>query len=285
LRAQNFDDFEILVVDNGSNDGTDQIIERWHTRDRRIIPLKLKRPGVAGALNLAASRARGRLLARMDADDVSAPDRLLTQVTFLEREPDIGLVGSWANRIDRSGDGLGQIEVPQDDAAIRRQLARSNPILHPTVVMRAELFRQAGGYRRGCRMSEDYDLWLRMADRTGMANIDRPLLDYRIHTDSATMRGPVRQAICDACVQSASIARRMGRPEPFVGGSPCLRQALPSLGLSRQAFKYRVIKALAAQIRDLRALGRRQLWRLIRELPPRLAFRSLGRVLASYSRP
>lgn len=293
LVAQNFDDFEILIVDNGSVDGSDQVIAKWQMRDRRIIPSKLARPGVAGALNLAAAQARGSLLARMDADDVALADRLMCQVAHLQQEPDIGLLGTWADRIDREDNRLGRIEVPTEDAQIRHQLARSNPFLHPTVMMRTDIFRRAGGYRRGCRISEDYDLWLRMADLTGLANIDRPLLAYRIHEASATIRSPVRQAICDACVQASAVARQSGRPEPFVCGSPSLRRALPVLGLSRQAFKYRVVKALASQARGLRAMGRqgqardsrRRLWKLVRELPPRLALRSLGRVLASYSRP
>jgi hypothetical protein len=103
--------------------------------------------------------------------------------------------------------------------------------------MRREAFLAAGGYRKGLNVAEDYDLWLRMAERGEIANLPDRLVRYRVHSESSTALKPVRQALAIACVAAASEARRRGLPEPFSRGIPELRKALPLLGMSPAGFR------------------------------------------------
>jgi glycosyltransferase involved in cell wall biosynthesis len=240
LAAQTFADFEILVVDNGSSDGTMGILADWAERDRRLRLFRLPRPGLARSLNFAAAMARAPLLARLDADDVAVPHRLAVQVEAMRARPSLGLLGSAVELIDSRGRRIGALRRPLDDSRLRTFLHNGSGLIHSTVLMRRDAFLAAGGYRKGLNVAEDYDLWLRMAEVTQIANLPDMLVRYRVHASSSTARQPVRQAVAIACVAAGREARRLGLAEPFFRGSPELRKALPLLGLSPAAFRRRL---------------------------------------------
>lgn len=252
LSVQSFRNFEIVAVDNGSTDGTAAILADWAGREPRLRVATMERPGLATALNRAAGLARAPLLARLDADDVAFPERLERQMAAMADRPGLVLLGSSAVLIDASGRSIGDIRPPHLDRDIRRLQQTSAALIASTTILRADVFRRVGGYREGLNVSEDFDLWLRMSEAGEVANLPEPLVGYRIHAGSITARQPARMAIASLAVGAAAEARRLGAPEPFIGGVPSLRRALPLLHLSRQKARRSVLLRSGSNV-----LGRR----------------------------
>jgi hypothetical protein len=240
LATQSFEDLEIVVVDNGSTDGTAEIIRDWARREPRLRAFRLDHRGVSASRNLAAAKARAPLLAQLDSDDLALPHRLAVQVATMNARPLLALLGSAAELIDARGRRIGSLRHPLGDAALRAFLREGNGFVHSSMMMRRDAFLAAGGYRAGLGRAEDFDLWLRMAGLGEMANLAEPLVRYRMHDLSTSAGGPVRQAIAIGCVGAAREARRLGRPEPFRRGIPLLRAAPPLLGLTPGAFRRHV---------------------------------------------
>jgi glycosyltransferase involved in cell wall biosynthesis len=185
LEAQTLRDFEVLAVDDGSTDATPELLRDWAQGDARVRVVRQDRLGLVAALELARAHARGRYLARMDADDVAAPERLARQLALLEARPDLvgcgcgiryfpdGLIKDGARRYQR---WINSLVEPEE---IARDLFVECPIAHPTFFMRAEGVALAGGYReRG--WPEDYDLLLRLWEAGGrFAKVPDELLHWR----------------------------------------------------------------------------------------------------------
>ena len=176
--AQRLGALELIVIDDGSDDRTAEIIEAMD--DPRLRFVSRRHTGLSAALNAAVSLARAPLIARMDVDDVADPRRLELQLAFLEAHPDVGLLGTAVRLTDYHGSDLGVWRPPTADADIRRRMIRSNQFAHPTIVFRKSLFESIGGYREDMPLAQDYDLWLRMLTRCMAANLGDPLLLRRL---------------------------------------------------------------------------------------------------------
>lgn len=184
IRTQTLVDWELIVVDDGSVDGTRAVLNRIASEDSRLVVLHhAKSRGLAHALNLAFSRASGRLIGRMDADDIAYPDRLETQVAFLTTHPEIDVLGTGIDLVDEMGLQWGTLRMPELHEQLQRLRYRKPvPVAHPTVVMRRAVLERLGGYDgRLQQHGEDADLWLR-ALRAGMQfhNLQECLLRYRV---------------------------------------------------------------------------------------------------------
>lgn len=262
LSRQTFTDFEIILVDNGSTDATPQLIETWRQREPRLRTTDCATPCLSRSLSLAASLARGRYLARLDADDIAEPHRLARQVAEMEADPELVLLGSQARIIDAAGRRHGRRRALLHDGELRKRLIEECAFVHSSVIMRRAAFEAAGGYRASLRAGEDYDLWTRMAAVGRIANLAEPLVQYRIHPKSLTKRQPKRFAIARTCVVAAQQARLLGQPEPFIRGAPYLRGALRILGVSPVEFRRKLLRrrlyaayyALPISLRAKRAL-------------------------------
>lgn len=189
--AQEFGDWELLVVDNGSSDGSADFARDWAARDARIRALEAAGT-IVDALRAGVAAGRGEWIARMDADDIAHPQRLGSQLEWLAQRPGLAACGTAVEirRRDRAGGwqpalaGFGRyagwIASLDEPEKLARERFIESPLVHPSVMMRRAALDEAGGYREPPGgWAEDYDLWLRMLER-GMAieNLPRPLLTW-----------------------------------------------------------------------------------------------------------
>jgi glycosyltransferase involved in cell wall biosynthesis len=191
---QSFKDFEFIIIDDGSTDGSLKILQGYQSKDARIRLISRPNTGHCIALNEMVLLARGEFIARMDSDDISLPDRFEHQLAFLRSNPDVVAVGGEITWVDQDGDVIrnfcaGHSHEELDAAQMRGE---SGVIAHPAVMLRRHALLDIGGYRVEMEPSEDFDLFLRLAERGRLANLDRVVLRYRIH--SASCGGRRREA-------------------------------------------------------------------------------------------
>ncbi len=183
--AQSFADFELLIVEDPSPRQAREFLADF--RDPRIHHLEnAERTSLVDQLNQGLGEARGELVARFDADDICFPDRLEKQFAYLERHPDIAVVGGQLAVIDEEGRDKGFRVYPRDHDDIVRVLRRYNALAHPTVMFRKAIVLGAGGYRYRAALVEDYELWSRLAQQgVRFANLPEAVIRYRIHPSAA----------------------------------------------------------------------------------------------------
>jgi glycosyltransferase involved in cell wall biosynthesis len=184
ILGQTFRDFEFVIVNDGSTDETEAVVRSY--TDHRIRLATQPNCGFAPSLNRGIGLARGAYIARMDADDISAPERFEAQVRVLKTSPKICAVGTSIVRIDESGKPLRTDYYLARDMELRQQVTLSCPFAHGSVMMRKQAVQEVGGYRPEYRPAEDYDLWRRLALVGNFANITRPLYLYRVNDAGMT---------------------------------------------------------------------------------------------------
>lgn len=181
--VQTHKNLEILIYDDGSTDGSEQIVDSLAADDSRIIPLgESTNRGIVHALNTMLHKASGDYIARMDADDISLPQRLERQLKFLE-EQKVDLCGTWFQEF---GGGIPRrVRWHTSSQALMAAMLFQNTICHPTIMARREVFEQFQ-YRSEYNLAEDYDLFVRALSRFKLANMPEVLLRYRRHPQQAT---------------------------------------------------------------------------------------------------
>lgn len=219
---QTFADFEFLIVDDGSRDRSAEIMDGFAATDPRIRVIHQENRGLIASLNRLLDEARAPLVARMDADDVSLPTRFERQVAFLSEHPDHGVVGTNTHELDQHGTIFECTDLhPLDHDGIATAFEDRSPICHPSVMMRRDVILPTGGYRLPYVHCEDYDLWLRLLDRTRLANLPDRLLLYRRSPGQVSAQHEIDQKIGAALAWVAHLERVAGRPDP-TGGLPSL---------------------------------------------------------------
>ena len=219
ILAQSFTDFELIAINDGSTDGSGAILRELAARDTRIVLVERPNGGLVSALNEGIKIARAELIARMDADDVSMPERFALQHARMMEEPELAVLGSFFHIMDRDG----AIIRLYDDLPLTPAEARSAVggflVAHPAVMMRRDAVLKAGGYRKAFCHAEDYELWLRMIDLGyAIANLPRPLLNYR--DEYGAKVSAVHWEANGRSVILARLAHRVrkaGLPDPFEG--------------------------------------------------------------------
>lgn len=187
MLAQTHQDFELILVDDGSSLSSKRDIEHVAGRDSRISVIsREENQGLAFSLNEGIALAKGDYIARMDADDVSYPTRLEEQVKILQSRPEVAVVGTQAKAI---GYRSNLIKVPVHESHINARIFFNSCFIHPTVVMRRKFIESVGGYNPSMVRAQDYDLWIRGRARGYQySNIDDVLLEYRTYPSSISKK-------------------------------------------------------------------------------------------------
>jgi glycosyltransferase involved in cell wall biosynthesis len=186
--AQDDPDFELLVLDDASSDGSATLADAYRRRDSRVVVVAHERnAGLASTLNEGLERARNEFVLRMDQDDISLPSRLRVQLAYLDAHPGIAVVGSWVFHMGARPEDDRLVELPSTPHEVAVRLQRENCIYHPSVALRRSVVLGAGGYRSEFKNAEDYELWLRLAHEHDLANVREPLLRYRFSLGGMTL--------------------------------------------------------------------------------------------------
>jgi len=237
ILGQTLKDFEFIIVNDGSTDHTAEIIGSYVDPRIRLMSNKAKL-GLPASLNLGLDVAAGEYIARMDADDVSLPERLAKQVGFMDAHPEVAASGTWAKDIDANGRELGARCLPFDER-MKCEFWRPSPIVHPSAIIRKS---HLGNLRYDIRLphAQDYDLWLGLKARHELANLPEFLFLYRVHPASTTSRHRGSQ------IRSTHeiVSRRLGLNVSFKGFLHLLG-LLPDLNpLSRVIARRRLARAI-----------------------------------------
>jgi glycosyltransferase involved in cell wall biosynthesis len=255
ILTQSIRDFEFLIVDDGSTDGTTRILEEYARRDSRITLIRQENAGTIASLIKACALVTTPYIARMDADDISATDRFERQLDFLERNREVALLGGAAEYINDAGEVLSTCEFPTSDGDIRARLATGNVFVSSAVVMRRDAALMVGGYRRAFLYAEDYDLWLRIAERHQVANLAEVLVSYRVHPKQATTKGLEQQLLSAIGARMSAKMRQTLGEDPFESTAPVSREQLCRLGVASSEIEEQLGKAYAAWAEIVRQAG------------------------------
>jgi glycosyltransferase involved in cell wall biosynthesis len=187
---QKFENFEFLIIDDGSTDDTPQILKKYS--DSRIRHIRHENKGLAGTLNVGINLARGKYIARQDQDDISLPERLSSQFAYMEEHPECGLLGTWAQIMEENRLVQRFHRHPVDPYEIKYFLMFNNPFVHSSVMIRKSVLEQVGGYSTDPERQppEDYELWSRISRVSGVANLSKIFLHYREIPTSMSRQGP-----------------------------------------------------------------------------------------------
>jgi len=232
---QSFGDFEFIIVDDGSTDGSASMLQAYARSEPRVRVYHRPNRGLPDSLNFGCGLALGRYIARMDADDIAVGDRLTLQVEFLEKHDEVAAVGGAVELIDPAGRSFGVWHCPLTDPEIRTALADSECMCHPAVLMRKAALERVGGYRAEFAGAEDYDLWLRIAERFQLANLETVVLKYRFHPSQLSQQKLSQQVLSSLAAQADAAARRNGTPGVLDSIGEITPAGLRRLGVSEAA--------------------------------------------------
>ncbi len=182
---QTYQNFEFIIIDDGSRDRSPAILDQYAALDQRIHVIHRENRGIPKTRNELLEKAQGELIAVMDSDDIALPDRLAVQVAFLQQHPDVVWVSGAFELIDERGRRLTRIPLPCSNEEIQALLVQGNTsFLHPAAMVRRSAILQVGGYDEALPTAHDLDLWLKLSDIGQLANVPQTVVKYRIHSQS-----------------------------------------------------------------------------------------------------
>src|SRR5258705_10086765 len=244
ILEQTLTDFEFVVLDDASTDGSAELLREWSRRDRRIHLYESKQQlGLSGSSNAVVLKARAPIVARMDADDIAHPERLRRQWSIIEGRPDVAVIGTLCNGIDASGREV----RPRD----RWRLVRRSgyiPFPHGSAMFRREVFDKVGGYDKAAEGGEDQDLFSRMATCGRVLTLPDVLYSYRYHSSNATLFNGTRAVGENHSQNGDALAAfyMLGAMRLWAGHPPMLLE--PMLEKKSLTWNFKTLMILASAI-------------------------------------
>ena len=213
ITSQTFTDWEMVIVDDASTDGSAEAVAQWASRDSRVrVIANSVNKGQTACLNEGLAACRGTWVARQDADDLSHRERFSRQLAYVRNHPSTVLLGTCGILIDASGKRTGLLDVPRGRDAIAWCAPFLNPFLHTAALFHRDTVSRAGGYDESYRIAQDYELWTRLAAEHDTANLPRRLVSYR-NTENSLSRSGRETAFAEADrVSDREVVRFLGRP-------------------------------------------------------------------------
>lgn len=275
--AQSYRDFECLVIDDGSRDGTWSILADFEAKDPRVRVVSRENRGLIDTLNEALDLARGEILVRMDADDVALSGRIEAQVAYLDANPDCVAVGCRATMVDPDGWPITAIWNETTHEELDEKLRRGRcSVPHPGSAFRRDLAREVGGYRKEFPAAEDVDFFLRLGEHGRLANLPEVFLLYRVHPGSESRtKAELQERSARAAVEAA--CRRRGIEAP---AWPAAARKDYNRSAAEQHRRWALWALKGGHLRT----ARKHAWRSIRRSPFRpVAWRTLRWALRGHA--
>lgn len=205
ILSQTEQDFEFIIVNDGSTDDTGEIIDALQRVDDRIVHLHKANGGIVSALNYGLDHCKGEFIARMDADDIALPNRFELQLSEFRNTPDLVLCGSHVRQFGASS----RLQpMPLSDASIRAVMPFYVPFIHPSVMYRFSNETRSLRYQEEFRDAEDYAFWIELSKYGSMKNINKALLNYRVHDGQISVTKRASQRAIHLRLSQAQLAER-----------------------------------------------------------------------------
>ena len=184
---QTYDNFELLIINDGSTDNSNSIIKKYQSQDKRITILTQENKGITKSLNNGIKHSKGSFIARMDADDICDSKRFEFQIEYLEKNPNIDIVGSMVSKISEKGEVIQSLnDLPLEDYQIKWHLIFGTPLIHPALMIRKCVFINNGYYSDRLNFAQDIEFWRRTSRHVRFYNLPKILFKLRIHNQSTS---------------------------------------------------------------------------------------------------
>jgi glycosyltransferase involved in cell wall biosynthesis len=193
ILSQSFQDFEFILINDGSSDRSPEIIQEYASKDKRIKVIEQENIGLTKSLNKGLSLARGAYVARQDGGDISLPERFSLQNKFLDDHPNVSILGTSVSLIDEDSNVIRTKIQPGEIQYIKKILYKKNCFSHGSLMFRRKEILNLGGYREDLPLAQDYDLILRAAERYDLSNLPHVLYQQRMNRKAISVEKAVRQ--------------------------------------------------------------------------------------------
>lgn len=231
ILEQTYDNLELIIVNDSSTDNSATLINAINDSRIRLFENE-NQSGLVQSLNYGISQARGKYIARMDADDISLPERISSQVEVLKNDASIVAVGAWITLVDENDKTIEQWEYPESTKMIMWNQFFNSGFAHPSTLFLVSAFKKAGGYLSDHKYAEDFDLWSRLGEVGNLYNIQKPLLLYRMHSSSISHSFDDKQTLARHKISTLHIKNYMKDDtftDRFTGTEPHLRNNIEGI--------------------------------------------------------